>query len=445
MRKWSALLLVLVVAGVAAWFLIRRPPPRWTSSSPAALAEFEQGLQAELKFYSEDAIAHYQKALELDPDMAMAHLHLLTDMPKAKPEMAQQVEALRRLRTLQDSRLTEREKLLIDYRLQRADKENARAEKTLAAYLEKHPDDSWALAIRCGQAWQRHDWKAAEACNRGLIKADPNWVQAQNQLGYIAMAEGRFAEAEQLFRTYLYIAPDQANPHDSMGELLTLLGRYDDGEKQLEDAIRIRPTFCAAWEHLMLLHDLGGNNAKAHAVLDRLEHAGTCGKDFVERQRCRVETWDGVLSDDAKAAWDAAARLGCAGKGGAVSILAYHAALQSGHRQEAASIEADMHEHARLYGDDDPALVAIALHLEGARLAADGDDKGAVERFKGADSRLEYWSDTLGLFKLFNRLDLARSLKKSGDAKGADDVLAEVRAINADFASRFAERHALEP
>ena len=104
-----------------------------------------------------------------------------------------------------------------------------------------------------------------------------------------------------------------------------------------------------------------------------------------------------------------------------------------------------MHEHARLYGDDDPALVAIALHLEGARLAADGDDKGAVERFKGADSRLEYWSDTLGLFKLFNRLDLARSLKKAGDGKGAEDVLAEVRAINPDFASRFAERRALEP
>ena len=144
----------------------------------------------------------------------------------------------------------------MDYRLQRAAKENARAEKTLAAYLEEHPNDPWALSIRCDQAWQHRDWPPTEECNRRLIKADPNWVQAQNQLGYIAMAQGRFAEAEQLFRTYLYIAPDQANPHDSMGELFTVLGRYAESEKELEEAIRIRPSFCASWEHLVLLHDV---------------------------------------------------------------------------------------------------------------------------------------------------------------------------------------------
>jgi len=44
-------------------------------------------------------------------------------------------------------------------------------------------------------------------------------------LGYIKMMQGRFAEAEESFMSYRFIAPDQANPHDSLGELYITTGR----------------------------------------------------------------------------------------------------------------------------------------------------------------------------------------------------------------------------
>ncbi len=445
MRKLLVILALLLLAGVG-FVLLRRQRTDWTAASPGARREFEEGLEAELKFYREDAIAHYAKALELDPQMPMAALRLLDNTPpREKDEIARRLETLRALRTAVGDRMTPRERLLMDYRLQRAAKENARAEKTLAAYLEEHPDDPWALSIRCDQDWQRHDWKDAEECNRRLIKTDPNWVQAQNQLGYMAMAQGRFAEAEQLFRTYLYIAPDQANPHDSLGELFTLLGRYAESEKELEEAIRIRPSFCASWEHLVLLHDVSGEPAKARAAIARLRELGACGKDLVERQECRVATWEGVLRNDPAAAWTAASTLGCAGKGGEVSVLAYHAALRSGHEADAALLEADVREHARLYGDDEPALRAVVAHLEGARLAVAGDARTAAARFASADADLLYWGDNLGLMKLFNRLELARSLRLAGDPARADATLAEVKAVNADFAKRFADSPFFSP
>jgi Flp pilus assembly protein TadD len=439
----QALLIVAVVAagGLAAlgWHAYaRQRNARWTAASPEARREFEQGLEAELKFYREDAQAHYKKALELDPQMAMAALRLVDfTAPREKDELARRIADLKTLREQLADRLSERERLLIDYRLQRAAKENARAEKTLSAYLEQHPNDPWALSIRCDQAWQRRDYKEAEKCNRLLIKADPNWVQAQNQLGYIAMATGRFAEAEQLFRTYLYIAPDQANPHDSMGELFTLLGRYPEGERELEAAVRIRPSFCTSWEHLILLHDLAGASDKAHAAVDRVEALGACSKDFVERQRCRVGTWDGVLKNDPAESWQAASSMGCSGKGGEVSVLAYHAALRSGHDADAAIIESDMREHAHLYGEDDPALLALQDHLEGARLVLGGDLKTAAARFASADQHLLYWSDNLGLMKLFNLLMLARCQRAIGDTAKADAADAEVEAVNKPFAQRF--------
>ena len=60
-----------------------------------------------------------------------------------------------------------------------------------------------------------------------LVEIAQNWVIAYNQLGYIAMASGRFVEAEEYFTSYRFVAPDQANPHDSLGELYLLLGRPD--------------------------------------------------------------------------------------------------------------------------------------------------------------------------------------------------------------------------
>jgi hypothetical protein len=41
--------------------------------------------------------------------------------------------------------------------------------------------------------------------------------------------------------------------------------------------------------------------------------------------------------------------------------------------------------------------------------------------------------------KLFNRLELARTLRLAGEPAKADAILAEVKAVNSDFAQRFAE------
>jgi hypothetical protein len=224
-----------------------------------------------------------------------------------------------------------------------------------------------------------------------------------------------------------------------MGELFTVLGRYAESERELEESIRIRPTFCSSWEHLVLLHDVSGAPEKARAALARLRELGACGKDLIERQECRVDTWEGVLRNDPAAAWEKASTLGCAGRGGEISVLAYHAALRSGHDADAALLESDVREHARLYGDDEPSLLAIVDHLEGARLAVAGDARTAAKRFASADAGLLYWGDNLGLMKLFNRLELARTLRLAGEPAKADAILAEVKAVNADFAQRFAD------
>ena len=131
-------------------------------------------------------------ASELDPDFAIARLKQI-QFTKREGEGKEIVERMNtELRSADLDRLNRRERFLLEYRFARVDKENAKAEKLLTAYLERYPDDPWALQIRCAQAWDRQDWPVVEKCNRKLLAADPNWVRAQNDLGYIAMAQGKF-------------------------------------------------------------------------------------------------------------------------------------------------------------------------------------------------------------------------------------------------------------
>ena len=236
----AASILVLVAAATA--LVVSRSGREWTTVSPAALAEFEQGLQDIGKLYHPEAAEHFERAIELDPDFLAPKVWLLQERGIISREKANELVVDLKGRDL--ARVTPRERLLVEYLLALVDHQPARAEAILSDYLARHPDDPYAIELSCGQLWERNRWPEAEAAYRRLIATDPNRVEAQNRLGYLALAQGRFAEAEEQFEIYRYIAPDQPNPHDSLGELLMLVGRWREARQELEEALRIKPDFC---------------------------------------------------------------------------------------------------------------------------------------------------------------------------------------------------------
>src|SRR5262249_50277974 len=143
-------------------------------------------------------------------------------------KMPQHDELLADLETTHRDRLTPREAFLVDYTVDMAHGRRNEGREKLTRYLEDNPKDPYALDPQVSKDWEDQRWNQVETGCKKLLAVDPNWVSAQNKLGYLAMSQGHWAEAEDRFRTYLYVAPDQANPHDSLGELLLLLGRYDE-------------------------------------------------------------------------------------------------------------------------------------------------------------------------------------------------------------------------
>ncbi len=439
-RFWFVLAALLLASGAVAFVVGKRRPPEWTTSSPQALAEFRKGLEAEMKYYPEEAYEHYRAAAEIDPEFAVARLKQL-NFTKRDGEGKELVERmLSELRATDLDRLNRRERFLLEYRFARVDKENAKAEKLLTAYLERNPEDPWALQIRCAQAWDRQDWPVVENCNRKLLAADPNWVRAQNDLGYIAMAQGKFEQAEENFRTYLFIAPDQPNPHDSLGELLTLRGRYAEAEKQFEEALRIRPDFCATWAHWLLNARLEGEPGKPGELLRRATEAAVCDQSYLVRQRCEQEVWKHLGHADPEAAWAVGQQPECEHKHGDYFPPLFLAALGAGHTEEADRLLAELKRSSAGEARENPYTQASLAFFEGARLSAEGDYEQALRRLQAADEHLVYWGDGQAIFKLMNRLAIAGLLEQTGDEAGAQRLREEVRAINPRLAARFANQ-----
>lgn len=433
-RKVTIFGAVVVASLAVAWLLVAQRQPVWTTSSEAALREFELGLEAQGKIYSAEALDHFTKALALDPDFVMARLFQLLTAGEGKDPAHDRAAAIAQLEKADPSRLTPRERFLLGYYLRLFKRDIEGAEKVLEAHLAAEPQDPFALDLLGRRQVSRRDWTAAEETFRRLAKLAPNRVEAYNQLGYIALARGDFAEAERMFRTYMYLAPDQANPHDSLAELLILAGRYDEARQQLERALANKPDFCVAFQHMVSLGVLQGSMDGADEVVERARQAG-CEAMLLARMRCQILLWRAVHGEDWEAAWQVFTGE-CSDILGEDAIR-FTAAIRTGRRTEAEALAA---KYARGFETEPPSfkrsvLSAVGEFMQGQAELAAGRFAEAAQRFAEADGHLTYRGvDDAGIFKLYNRRFLYQALRKAGATARAASVLAEIRAVNPPFA-----------
>ncbi len=435
-----ALALVAGAAGFGWWATHRGP--HWTTRSPEAAAEFEAALAASQKLYGREARDHLEKAVALDPTFVVARALLARGLQGHDPDRAKALaEAVRKADL---SRLTPRERFLVELTLAQIDGDEARIERVIREYGSSHPEDPFVLYVQAQAAWRRGDLARAEPLYRKLIEVAPNWVLAYNELGYMAMGAGRFKDAEDLFVTYRFIAPDQANPHDSLGELDILTGRSADARKELEAAVAVRPDFCVAYGHLVTLELLDGRPGAARAAVERAERAGACPEPLLAILRCAAAIGRPAL----EGRWQEVRRIRsetpCRGldpsRLGWLGIAVAEAAVATGH---GADVEEAVRALRSRPGSPDGLpqriLRASAASLEAIADAATGDLRSALEHLLAADRELGYEDANIGLMKLTNRLRIAAIQRRLGEEAAAERTLREVARVNPDLARRFRE------
>ncbi len=444
-RLW--LVLAVVAASLVAISLIALPKaPEWTTDSPEALDAFLAGIEAERKFYRDEAARYFQRAVELDPGFVIAKLYLAESFGMVDERKKRDGTLLDEVAAADLDRLRPRERFLVERMIARRERRFDDYARLLDEYLAAHPSDPWAVSRQAQELWERGDYEAADRWYRQLLELDPNWVFAYNHLGYIAMQQGRFAEAEEYFTSYRFIAPDQANPHDSLGELYLTEGRYEEAETSFETAVRIRPDFWYSYYHLGVARSLMGDHAGAREAIARMASLENAPRALLEEWNCEMRfreleanrRWVELLHEDALACQEDA------NPGSYMPVVVHRAAVQLGRLEVADRIEArlrDLLEEARKEGRSSafdqgwPAL----LHLEAVR-AAFGDRLGeAEEKFREADAHLTYLTTESAMFKIDNQIMLVETLLAQGKDAEAHTLLAKVRAVNPMMTAQFEE------
>jgi tetratricopeptide (TPR) repeat protein len=442
MKRWLLAVVALAVAGLGVTLIARTRGPQWTTDSPEALAAVEAANEASMKLYYDDAVASLRTALELDPDFVYPKLALTARSGWVDKDTAERYLGDLRAADLDD--LTHRERCLVERFLAVRDGEREQAIEILDACLEADPDDVFLLSEKAAIHWAQGDMAVAERLYRRIVELNPNWVVAYNQLGYTTMIQERFVEAREYFVSYRYIAPDQANPHDSLGELYIIQGQREDARLSLEHALEIKPDFWASYEHLVIVLSLMGRYDEAGDVVERMVSQPGYPDTYPERLRCFIEAYR-LFDRNADREALELADSGCAEEpySGFITIAAHRAAVRLGDWERAEAFESairELNEKPELRQKWMEEVGANLLHMEGVRLAARGEHDAAVDRFRRADEMLEYRETGPGLLKLHNRLAEVEALLAAGRDVEGHRLLGEVRFVNPVMVDEFEAR-----
>jgi protein O-mannosyl-transferase len=189
---------------------LERNPGSWMAHNNLGLA------WSKLPGRLDDAVAQYQEALRLKPDIAETHTNLgsaLSQMPGRQDDaIAQFQEALR-----------------LD---------------------PKYPDAHFYLANALVQTGRIPE--AIEHYEEAL-RADPGLAEASNNLGMILCRIGRTGEGIARIEAAIRIQPDFVQAHFARGAALMQAGRRDEAAAEFQRVLQLRPGFPPAERILELI------------------------------------------------------------------------------------------------------------------------------------------------------------------------------------------------
>jgi len=210
---------------------------------------YSLGVGKAQSFENTEAIGFLQKAIQRDPDFAMAYARIgyaysVTDFlpDKGKPY-------LEKAFALSD-RLTEKDRLYVTawYAITRAD--YPAAIRIFRQIIATYPGEIEAYA-RLARLLLREErpQEAISSVEEGLVQ-DPDAGDLYNVLGMCFLAVRRYDDAIAAHQHYVQLCPKEPNAHDSLGISYEQSGKYAEANAEYRTALRLQPKFEPAIIHL---------------------------------------------------------------------------------------------------------------------------------------------------------------------------------------------------
>ena len=310
------------------------PPERVTTPSLDALKSFSQGVAARARGADGQAIAFFNRSLELDPDFPLANIRL-SAIYSVAGEFERSAHYAQRAYDRKDA-VGERERFAIVHGYyKRTTGELDKAAQTLELWRQTYPRD-----------------------------ADPAF-----NLSSIHSQTGEYENAVKESLDALRLNAPAAQANASLARALISLGRYDEVRRVIETAT---PSTLSVAQR-SFAHWLGFINGDTSAMSHQLDATkGTLGEPFVRVWQAHAAAAGGRFGDARVEFRDtiaAAEKFGLREVGATVAGLQAIVEAAAGNQQEAQRIATAAVE--RSFGRQASGLASIALALGGARDSAE--------------------------------------------------------------------------
>jgi protein O-GlcNAc transferase len=90
----------------------------------------------------------------------------------------------------------------------------------------------------------------AEECYIKALKLNPKYADVRNNLANVLRERGRLEEAAGEYRKAVKLDPERPEIHNNLGMVLDALGRSAEAVEAYQEAIRLKPDFCEAYCNL---------------------------------------------------------------------------------------------------------------------------------------------------------------------------------------------------
>ncbi|MHA2313497.1 MAG: tetratricopeptide repeat protein, partial [Candidatus Thorarchaeota archaeon] len=241
-----------------------------TTHSPEAYRCYLEGLDYQFKLYDNEARKSFKKALEHDPEFAMAYYRLTTLIFGER--ISEKKKWIRRAVELSE-KASQKEKMYIKSWEHYLFKDYKKAVQELKRLVHRYPAEKEAYF------WQGYilsnrlfELERGISLFQKAIEIDPLYKLAYNMLSYAYDAIGDFERSIAAANKYISLAPDEANPYDTRGEIYGFNNYLDRAIESFEKAIEINPDFNQSIEHLAFMFLFKGEYKKAKVCLQRLSN-----------------------------------------------------------------------------------------------------------------------------------------------------------------------------
>jgi tetratricopeptide (TPR) repeat protein len=236
-----------------------------TTSSEEARKEFLAGRDLSEKLRLTDSIQHFDKAISLDPNFALAHLNRANVSPTGKEFF----DHLKHAVSLAD-KASDGERMLIQSAEAGANGNPTKQKEILDKLVAAYPNDERAHFNLGGYHFGQQEYAKAIAHYKRATEIAPDYSTAYNILGYAYRQNEAYNDAENAFKKYIELIPNDPNPYDSYAELLLKMGRFDEAITQYNKALAIDPNFVNSYFGIAAALTYQGKAADAQAELQKI-------------------------------------------------------------------------------------------------------------------------------------------------------------------------------